>query len=127
MPYAQWHYPFENKDIFEKHYPADYICEAIDQTRGWFYTLHAIAALADDSVAYKNCVCLSHIVDETGKKMSKSQGNIVNPYDVFRHHRCRCFALVIPGAVSAGRTKKDFSQYCSRSRRVLREYTLEYL
>ena len=83
MTYAQWHYPFENQDIFEKHFPADYICEAIDQTRGWFYTLHAIAALVDDSVAYKNCVCLSHIVDSHGKKMSKSKGNIVNPYDVF--------------------------------------------
>ncbi len=83
MTYAQWHYPFENQDVFAKHFPADYICEAIDQTRGWFYTLHAIAALVDDSVAYKNCVCLSHIVDEHGKKMSKSQGNIVNPYDVF--------------------------------------------
>ncbi len=83
MTYAQWHYPFENRDIFESHFPADYICEAIDQTRGWFYTLHAIAALVDNSVAFRNCVCLSHIVDENGKKMSKSQGNIVNPYDVF--------------------------------------------
>jgi len=83
MSYAQWHYPFENKETFENHFPADYICEAIDQTRGWFYTLHAIATLVSDSVAYRNCVCLSHIVDEKGKKMSKSQGNIVNPYDVF--------------------------------------------
>jgi len=83
MTYAQWHYPFENVDAFEQHFPADYICEAIDQTRGWFYTLHAIAALVSDSVAYKNCVCLSHIVDGEGKKMSKSQGNIVNPYEVF--------------------------------------------
>lgn len=83
MPYAQWHYPFENQEIFEQHAPADYICEAIDQTRGWFYTLHAIGALVDDSVAYKNCICLSHIVDDKGKKMSKSQGNIINPYDVF--------------------------------------------
>ena len=83
MSYAQWHYPFENKAVFEKHFPVDYICEAIDQTRGWFYTLHAIAALVSDSVAYRNCVCLSHIVDQHGKKMSKSQGNIVNPYDVF--------------------------------------------
>jgi isoleucyl-tRNA synthetase len=83
MTYAQWHYPFENQETFEKHFPADYICEAIDQTRGWFYTLHAIATLVDDSVAFKNCVCLSHIVDDKGKKMSKSQGNIVNPYDVF--------------------------------------------
>ena len=83
MSYAQWHYPFENEDVFEQHFPADFICEAIDQTRGWFYTLHAIATLVSDSVAYKNCICLSHIVDKDGKKMSKSLGNIVNPYDVF--------------------------------------------
>ncbi len=83
MSYAQWHYPFENEDKFEKHFPADYICEAIDQTRGWFYTLHAIATLVSDSVAYKNCICLNLIVDKDGKKMSKSVGNIINPYDVF--------------------------------------------
>lgn len=83
MSYAQWHYPFENEDTFRTHFPADYICEAIDQTRGWFYTLHAIATLVSDSVAYRNCVCLSHIVDANGKKMSKSLGNIVNPYEVF--------------------------------------------
>ncbi len=83
MSYAQWHYPFENEETFRTHFPADYICEAIDQTRGWFYTLHAIATLVSDSVAYRNCVCLSHIVDANGKKMSKSLGNIVNPYDVF--------------------------------------------
>ena len=83
MSYAQWHYPFENQEIFEQQFPADFICEAIDQTRGWFYTLHAIATLVSDSVAYKNCICLSHIVDKDGKKMSKSVGNIVNPYDVF--------------------------------------------
>ena len=85
MSYAQWHYPFENQETFAQHFPADYICEAIDQTRGWFYSLHAIAALVSDSVAYRNCVCLSHIVDKDGKKMSKSIGNIVNPYDVFDH------------------------------------------
>ncbi len=83
MSYAQWHYPFENEDKFEKHFPADYICEAIDQTRGWFYTLHAISTLVSDSVAYKNCICLNLIVDKDGKKMSKSVGNIINPYDVF--------------------------------------------
>jgi len=85
MSYAQWHYPFENQDAFAQHFPADYICEAIDQTRGWFYSLHAIATLVSDSVAYRNCVCLNHIVDQDGKKMSKSLGNIVNPYDVFDH------------------------------------------
>ena len=83
MSYAQWHYPFENREEFEASFPADFICEAIDQTRGWFYTLHAIATLVSDSVAYKNCICLSHIVDKDGKKMSKSLGNIIDPYDVF--------------------------------------------
>ena len=83
MSYAQWHYPVREQDTFDTHFPADYICEAIDQTRGWFYTLHAIATLVSDSVAYRNCICLSHIVDKDGKKMSKSLGNIVDPYDVF--------------------------------------------
>ena len=83
MSYAQWHYPFQNEATFEQHFPADFICEAIDQTRGWFYTLHAIATLVSDSVAYKNCICLNLIVDKDGKKMSKSLGNIVDPYEVF--------------------------------------------
>ena len=83
MPYAQWHYPFENRDVFAESFPADFICEAIDQTRGWFYTLHAIATMVSDQAAYKNVICLSHIVDQDGKKMSKSLGNIINPYDVF--------------------------------------------
>ena len=84
MPYAQWHYPFENASAFEKSFPADFICEAIDQTRGWFYTLHAIATMVDGSASpIENVICLSHIVDHDGKKMSKSLGNIINPYDVF--------------------------------------------
>jgi len=83
MPYAQLHYPFENREKFAKSFPADFICEAIDQTRGWFYTLHAIATMVSDQAAYKNVICLSHIVDGDGKKMSKSLGNIINPYDVF--------------------------------------------
>ena len=83
MPFAQWHYPFEHEGDFKQHFPADFICEAIDQTRGWFYTLHAISTLVEDSVAYKNVICLSHIVDADGKKMSKSLGNILDPYRVF--------------------------------------------
>jgi isoleucyl-tRNA synthetase len=83
MPYAQLHYPFENEKAFSRSFPAEFICEAIDQTRGWFYTLHAIATLVSDSVAYRNVVCLSHIVDADGKKMSKSLGNVLNPYEVF--------------------------------------------
>jgi isoleucyl-tRNA synthetase len=77
MPFAQDHYPFENKEVA---YPADYICEAIDQTRGWFYTLHAVGTLMGKGMAYKNVICLGHILDEKGKKMSKSLGNIVDPW-----------------------------------------------
>ena len=83
MSYAQWHWPFENAVRFEEGFPADYICEAVDQTRGWFYTLHAISTLVSDSVAYRNCICLGHLVDKDGKKMSKSIGNVVDPWDVF--------------------------------------------
>ena len=83
MSYAQWHWPFEDMEGFEEGFPADYICEAVDQTRGWFYTLHAISTLVSDSVAYRNCICLGHIVDKDGKKMSKSVGNIIDPWEVF--------------------------------------------
>lgn len=82
MPFAQWHYPFENADAFERNFPADFICEGIDQTRGWFYTLHAIAALVEDSVAFKNVVVNGLVLDENGEKMSKSKGNTVNPFEV---------------------------------------------
>jgi isoleucyl-tRNA synthetase len=83
MPFAQDHYPFENKDLVEKHaYPADYISEAIDQTRGWFYTLHAVGVLMGKGRAYKNVICLGHILDKSGKKMSKSLGNTVNPWEM---------------------------------------------
>ncbi len=81
MPFAQDHYPFENKDWVDgKGFPADYISEAIDQTRGWFYTLHAIGVLTGRGKAYKNVICLGHILDDKGKKMSKSLGNIVDPW-----------------------------------------------
>jgi isoleucyl-tRNA synthetase len=80
MPYAQWHFPFENKEIFKQNFPADFICEGVDQTRGWFYTLHAIAALVFDSVAYKTCVSNGLILDKNGNKMSKRLGNVVDPF-----------------------------------------------
>jgi len=80
MPVAQWHYPFENKELFEVAGQADYISEAIDQTRGWFYTLHAVATLLFDRPAFKNVICLGHILDSKGEKMSKSRGNVVDPF-----------------------------------------------
>ncbi len=84
MPFAQYHYPFENKEIFEKKFfPADFICEGIDQTRGWFYTLHAIATMLFDSVAFKNVIVNELILDKNGMKMSKSRGNTVDPFDLF--------------------------------------------
>ncbi len=80
MPFAQWHYPFENKDKFECRYPANFISEAIDQTRGWFYTLSAIAACLFDSPAFLNCIVLGHVQDKEGRKMSKHIGNVVDPW-----------------------------------------------
>ena len=82
MPFAQWHYPFENKEMFENNFPADFISEAIDQTRGWFYTLIAISTLLFDKAPYKNVVVLGHVQDKDGRKMSKHIGNVVNPWDV---------------------------------------------
>ena len=96
MPYAQWHYPFENKDIFEKNYPADFIAEGVDQTRGWFFTLHAIAVMINEcsdeikavnrangnsGIAFKNVISNGLVLDKNGNKMSKRMGNVVNPFD----------------------------------------------
>ncbi len=81
MPYAQWHFPFENKDIFNANFPADFIAEGVDQTRGWFFTLHAIAVLLFDSVAFKNVMANGLVLDKDGNKMSKRLGNAINPFD----------------------------------------------
>ncbi|WP_432627267.1 isoleucine--tRNA ligase [Brotaphodocola sp.] len=81
MPFAQHHYPFENKDLFEKQFPADFISEAVDQTRGWFYSLLAISTLIFNKAPYKNVIVLGHVQDENGQKMSKSKGNAVDPFD----------------------------------------------
>lgn len=84
MPYAQWHYPFENKEKFRKNFPADFIAEGVDQTRGWFYTLHALAVLLFDSVAYKTVVSNGLVLDKNGNKMSKRVGNVVDPFETLR-------------------------------------------
>ncbi len=82
MPFAQYHYPFENKELFESHFPADFISEAIDQTRGWFYTLLAISTLLFDKAPFKNCIVLGHVNDKNGIKMSKHKGNVVDPWTI---------------------------------------------
>ncbi|HSS04913.1 MAG TPA: isoleucine--tRNA ligase [Solirubrobacterales bacterium] len=91
MPFAQFHYPFENEDLFEERFPADFICEAIDQTRGWFYTLLAESTLLFDTSSYRNCVCLGLILDPEGQKMSKSKGNVVEPWEVISAHGADAF------------------------------------
>lgn len=86
MPYAQWHYPFENKEIFDANYPADFIAEGVDQTRGWFFTLHAIAVMLKKSVAFKNVIANGLVLDKNGAKMSKRLGNAVDPFMTINEH-----------------------------------------
>ncbi|RGS72978.1 isoleucine--tRNA ligase [Mitsuokella sp. AF21-1AC] len=86
MPFAQWHYPFENKEIFAKRFPADFISEAVDQTRGWFYSLIAISTLLFHKAPYKNVIVLGHVQDKDGRKMSKSKGNAVDPMEALNKH-----------------------------------------
>ena len=86
MPFAQHHYPFENKELFEKQFPADFISEAVDQTRGWFYSLLAISTLIFNKAPYKNVIVLGHVQDENGQKMSKSKGNAVDPFDALEKY-----------------------------------------
>ncbi len=91
MPFAQWHYPFENAETFKERFPADFIAEAIDQTRGWFYSLLAIATLIEGRSSYKRVLCLGHILDGEGQKMSKSKGNVVQPDDILDHQGADAF------------------------------------
>ena len=118
MPYAQWHLLLDaegdaplpgtegNLERFKEHFPADFICEAIDQTRGWFYSLHAISTLLYGSPAYKNVICLGHIVDEHGKKMSKSKGNVVKPIPLFDRYGADCVRWYMFSASEPGDQKR---------------------
>lgn len=106
MPVAQWHYPFENQAIFERQFPADFICEAVDQTRGWFYTLHAISTMLFDSVCFKNVICLGLILDGEGRKMSKSLGNIIDPWEVIRIHGADAFRWYLYTATPPGNERR---------------------
>jgi isoleucyl-tRNA synthetase len=121
MPVAQWHYPFENKEKFEEQFPADYICEAVDQTRGWFYSLHAISTLLFDEVAFKNVLSLGHIQDAEGRKMSKSLGNIVQPWDVLNAHGADALRWYLYTATPPGVERRFSSALVGE---VIRNFTL---
>lgn len=121
MPYAQWHYPFENQEKFESQFPADYICEAVDQTRGWFYSLHAISTLLNDEVSFKNVISLGHIQDSEGRKMSKSLGNIVQPWDVLNVHGADALRWYLYTATPPGQERRFSSDLVGE---VIRNFTL---
>ncbi len=121
MPVAQWHYPFENQETFQRQFPADFICEAVDQTRGWFYTLHAISTMLFDTVCYKNVICLGLILDGEGRKMSKSLGNIIDPWDVINVHGADAFRWYLYTATPPGNERR-FS--VSLVGEVIRNFTL---
>jgi len=106
MPVAQWHYPFENREMFQEQFPADFICEAVDQTRGWFYTLHAVSTLLFDQPCFKNVISLGHIMAEDGSKMSKSRGNIVDPWAVFDAHGADATRWYMYTASPPGNTRR---------------------
>ncbi len=114
MPFSQWHFPFENQETFQRWYPADYICEAVDQTRGWFYTLHALATLMNganpelvpESICYRHVICLGHILDAKGEKMSKSRGNVVDPWGVLNSHGADALRWYLYTASPAGQPRR---------------------
>jgi isoleucyl-tRNA synthetase len=121
MPVAQWHYPFENQEMFASQYPADFISEAVDQTRGWFYSLHAISTLLFDQVSFKNVVCLGLILDADGQKMSKSRDNIINPWDVIKIHGADAFRWYLYTASPPGSERRFSADLVGE---VLRSFTL---
>ena len=121
MPVAQWHYPFENKEKFESQFPADYICEAVDQTRGWFYSLHAISTLLFNEVSFRNVISLGHILDGEGQKMSKSKGNVIAPWDVLNAHGADAFRWYLYTATPPGQERRFSSALVGE---VIRSFTL---
>lgn len=121
MPYGQWHYPFENAAQFKGQYPADYICEAVDQTRGWFYSLHAISTLLNDQVSFKNVICLGLILDGQGAKMSKTRGNVVDPWDVIRQNGADAMRWYLFTASPPGQERRFSADLVAE---VVRNFTL---
>ena len=121
MPVAQWHYPFENQEIFKEQFPGDFICEAVDQTRGWFYTLHAISTLVFDSNCFKNVLCLGLILDKDGQKMSKTRGNVVQPWDVIKQHGADALRWYLYTASPPGQERRFSEDLVGE---VVRNFTL---
>ncbi len=121
MPVSQWHYPFENLDEFKNQFPADFICEAVDQTRGWFYSLHAISTLLFDTSCFKNVICLGLILDADGQKMSKSRGNVVTPWTVIDQHGADAMRWYLYTASPPGQERRFSSDLVGE---VLRNFTL---
>jgi isoleucyl-tRNA synthetase len=121
MPVAQWHYPFENVEEFKQQYPADYICEAVDQTRGWFYSLHAISTLLFGEKCFRNVICLGLILDGEGQKMSKSKGNVANPWDVLNEHGADAVRWYLYTASPPGQERRYSSELVSE---VVRNFIL---
>ena len=132
MPFAQWHYPFENKEIFEANFPAQFISEAIDQTRGWFYTLLAVSTCLFDKPSYENCIVLGHVLDDKGQKMSKSKKNGVDPFelldtvgaDATRWHFYTCSSPWIPTRLSVKSVQETQRKFLSTLWNVYSFYVL---
>lgn len=106
MPVAQWHYPFENEQAFKEQFPADFICEAVDQTRGWFYSLHAISTLLFQQVSFRNVISLGLILDTEGLKMSKSRGTVIDPWDIINEHGSDAFRWYLYTASPPGQERR---------------------
>ena len=106
MPFAQWHYPFENQETFKQQFPADFICEGVDQTRGWFYSLHAISTMLMEQESFHNVICLGLILDAKGQKMSKTRGNMVDPWDVIGQHGADAFRWYLYTASPPGQERR---------------------
>ena len=119
MPAAQWHYPFENQELFEQRFPADYICEAADQTRGWFYTLHALSTLLFDRPCFKNVICLGHVLDARGEKMSKAKGNVIDPWTILQGQGADALRWYLLTSSPAGNVRRFYPDQVTEVRRKL--------
>jgi len=125
MPLAQWHYPFENREQFDAQFPADFICEAVDQTRGWFYSLHAISTLLFERAAYRNAISLGLALDSAGQKMAKSRGNWIDPWQVIDKHGADAFRLHLYTAAPPGQDRRFSAEALEDSvGLVVRNFTL---